>query len=72
MFEQRSTQAELMDELTLGGEEMAQTLRELKFINHWLGGNQVTLRGLNRLLETTGHRGPFRAAENSRSRLRRR
>ncbi len=66
MFEQRSTQAELMDELTLGGEEMAQTLRELKFINHWLGGNQVTLRGLNELLETTGHRdlsGPLKIAD---------
>lgn len=54
MFEQRSTQAEIMDELTLGGEDMAQTLRELRFINHWLGGNQVTLQGLNRLLRTAG------------------
>lgn len=55
MFEHRSTQAEIMDELTLGGEDMAQTLRELKFINHWLGGNQVTLQGLNQLLRTSGN-----------------
>ncbi len=29
---------------------MAQTLRELKFINYWLGGNSVTLQGLSHLL----------------------
>ncbi|MBD0259201.1 MAG: methyltransferase domain-containing protein [Cytophagales bacterium] len=66
MFEHRSTQSEIMDELTLGGEDMAQTLRELRFINHWLGGNAVTLRGLDRLLGTAGSSvppGPLRIAD---------
>lgn len=51
MFEKRSYQAELIDELTLGGDVMAQTMRELKFINKWLGGNAVTTRGLDQLYE---------------------
>ena len=38
-----------MDEFGLGGEAMSQTLRELKFINHWLGGNAVTTNGLELL-----------------------
>jgi 2-polyprenyl-3-methyl-5-hydroxy-6-metoxy-1,4-benzoquinol methylase len=49
MFDSRSTELEIMDELTLGGEAMDQTLRELKFINKWLGGNYVTTNGLYKL-----------------------
>lgn len=49
MFEKRSSELEIMDELTLGGQDMAQTLRELKFINKWLGGNAVTTQGLDKL-----------------------
>jgi len=41
-----------MDEFTLGGEAMAQTLRELRFINKWLGGNAVTMQGLDILKDT--------------------
>ena len=32
---------------------MDQTLRELDLINHWLGGNAVTLQGLKELLSTS-------------------
>ena len=39
-----------MDDLACEGEVVHQTLRELDFINLWLGGNAVTLRGLHRLL----------------------
>lgn len=49
-FDHRSTQSELIDELTLSGQELARNLRELKFINRWLGGNDVTLRGLDRVV----------------------
>lgn len=55
MFETRSRQTELMDDLTFAGEEMAKTLRELDIINRWLGGNAVTLSGLDRILR---HRDP--------------
>lgn len=48
----RSYEKEIMDEFSLGGEAMTQTLRELRFINHWLGGNAVTLQGLDILKDT--------------------
>ncbi|MEX2512531.1 MAG: methyltransferase domain-containing protein [Cyclobacteriaceae bacterium] len=50
-FKQRSLQKEWMDDLQCGGKELDQTLRELKTINRWLGGNSVTTNGLNRLLK---------------------
>ncbi len=45
----RSTGIEIMDDLDCKGEVVDQTLRELDFINHWLGGNVVTLDGLKSL-----------------------
>lgn len=48
-FSQRSTEKELMDDLDCSGEELAQTLRELKTINKWLGGNYVTTNGLSKI-----------------------
>jgi 2-polyprenyl-3-methyl-5-hydroxy-6-metoxy-1,4-benzoquinol methylase len=50
-FSSRSQQIEVMDDLQCSGEVVNQTLRELEFINHWLGGNQVTISGLNKLLK---------------------
>ncbi|ELR72460.1 SAM-dependent methyltransferase [Fulvivirga imtechensis AK7] len=49
-FASRSNEAELMDDLESSGEVIDQTLRELEVINKWLGGNQVTISGLNRLV----------------------
>ena len=40
-----------MDDLTCSGEVVEQTLRELDFINKWLGGDQVTLDAVNRLID---------------------
>ncbi len=51
MFEKRAYEEELMDDLSSGGAVIHQTLRELETINKWLGGNQVTINGLERLLE---------------------
>jgi 2-polyprenyl-3-methyl-5-hydroxy-6-metoxy-1,4-benzoquinol methylase len=48
-FSQRSFEKELMDDLECSGEELAQTLKELKTINKWLGGNQVTTGGLKQI-----------------------
>lgn len=45
----RSYAPEVMDDLTLGGAEMEQTLKELDFINRWLGGNQLSVQGLHAL-----------------------
>ena len=49
-FAQRSEEKELMDDLDCSGQELEQTLRELKTINRWLGGNQVTTNGLDKIM----------------------
>lgn len=49
-FSQRSETVEIMDDLNCSGPVIDQTLRELEFINKWLGGNSVTLNGLNKIL----------------------
>ncbi len=50
-FSQRSTEKELMDDLNCSGDELLQTLKELKTINKWLGGNYVTTSGLNKIFK---------------------
>ncbi len=52
IFAQRSEEKELMDDLNCSGEELNQTLRELKTINRWLGGNYVTTSGLAKIFKT--------------------
>lgn len=42
-FSMRSNGVEIMDDLACSGEVLEQTLRELEFINKWLGGNQITI-----------------------------
>jgi SAM-dependent methyltransferase len=49
-FSARSTEIEIMDDLLCTGEVVHQTLRELEFINKWLGGNAVTITALEQLL----------------------
>jgi 2-polyprenyl-3-methyl-5-hydroxy-6-metoxy-1,4-benzoquinol methylase len=49
-FSARSTEIEIMDDLLCRGEVVHQTLRELEFINTWLGGNAVTITALDQLL----------------------
>jgi len=46
----RSTQVEIMDDLEMEGELLRRSLDTLDSINKWLGGNQVTLKGLDTLL----------------------
>ena len=48
-FTKRSEEKELMDDLNCSGGELHQTLRELKTINRWLGGNYVTTSGLEKI-----------------------
>jgi 2-polyprenyl-3-methyl-5-hydroxy-6-metoxy-1,4-benzoquinol methylase len=51
-FSERSTEIEIMDDLNCAGSTLDQTLRELEFINKWLGGNVITINALNDLLTT--------------------
>ena len=56
---QRSYEAELIDDLSLSSEDLHQNLEELGTINKWLGGNEVTTAGLKQLLKN--HR-PYKSA----------
>lgn len=49
-FSKRSNAIEIMDDLSYHDEVIFQTLRELDFINQWLGGNAVTLEALKKVL----------------------
>jgi 2-polyprenyl-3-methyl-5-hydroxy-6-metoxy-1,4-benzoquinol methylase len=50
-FMDRSYQSELMDDFSCDGEELRQTLAELKTINRLLGGNHVTTDGIKKLIK---------------------
>lgn len=50
-FAQRSFQKELLDEDNIPFEALQQNLRELEFINVWLGGHAVTVAGLSQLMK---------------------
>jgi 2-polyprenyl-3-methyl-5-hydroxy-6-metoxy-1,4-benzoquinol methylase len=56
MLKQRSNQPELMDDLSLSGDELRRNLEELEVINTWLGGYKVVLDALEKLL--AGYKGP--------------
>ncbi|MBD1398127.1 methyltransferase domain-containing protein [Pontibacter sp. JH31] len=56
MLKQRSNQPELMDDLSLSGDELRRNLEELEVINTWLGGYKVVLDALDKLLD--GYNGP--------------
>jgi len=45
-FKHRSYDAELMDDFSIGGEELDQTLAELRLVNRYLGGLSATLAAL--------------------------
>jgi len=54
-FAERSTQAEIMDNLSVAGKELDQALNELDVINHLLGGNAVTFSALDKLVRQMQH-----------------
>ncbi len=49
-FDFRSSEKELMDDLSFDGPIIEQTLRELETINKWLGGNYVTVQAIKKLV----------------------
>ncbi|MEQ8905419.1 methyltransferase domain-containing protein [Ekhidna sp.] len=50
MLEQRSEEVEIMDDLSISGEVVNQTLRELNTINRRLGGNQISVSSFKKLV----------------------
>ena len=51
MFSQRSYQKELLDEDSIPFADIKQNLKELDFINKWLGGHKITVDGFKHLSE---------------------
>lgn len=51
MLEQRSTELEIMDDLSISGEVIDQTLKELNTINRTLGGNQISVSAFKKMLD---------------------
>ncbi|MGA8853197.1 MAG: methyltransferase domain-containing protein, partial [Christiangramia sp.] len=47
----RTDQREIMDDFDLKGFELRSTLQDLDNINKWLGGNKITLKGIENLLK---------------------
>jgi len=47
----RSDKEELMDDFSIGGDLLKDTLNKLERINRWLGGNKVTIKGLAQVLK---------------------
>ncbi len=48
---QRTDKTEIMDDFDLQGAELEKTLEDLDHINKWLGGNKITLQGIQKLLK---------------------
>ena len=49
--EYRTDKEELMDDFSIGGDLLRDTLDKLENINRWLGGNKVTINGLKTILK---------------------
>ncbi|HTJ52269.1 MAG TPA: methyltransferase domain-containing protein [Cyclobacteriaceae bacterium] len=58
-FSTRSNDIEIMDDLNCQGEVVDQTLRELEVINKLLGGNYVTIDGIEKLLKNKNESTPI-------------
>jgi len=63
MFSKRSNEKEFLDDFSCEGKDLEQNLRELKFINKWLGGNNVTFSGLSKALKKANNQEHIRIAD---------
>lgn len=52
-MQERINQKELLDDLTVPFEEIQLNMRELDFINRWLGGHKITVEGIRKLVPKT-------------------
>ncbi len=56
----RSNQKEIMDDLDMQGEELEKTLKDLDKVNLWLGGNEITVEGVEKLLKSCCYTRPIK------------
>lgn len=59
----RSNEKELIDDLELDNDALRQNLEELALINKYLGGNQVTVSGLKKLIANSNHQSQLTIAD---------
>ncbi|MCF2443805.1 methyltransferase domain-containing protein [Dyadobacter sp. CY345] len=52
MFKFRSKDKELLDQEEIPEKDLFQNLRELDFINHWLGGYDISFSGLKKIIKS--------------------
>lgn len=52
-FSNRSSQKELLDKDDIPFEDIKQNMKELDFINTWLGGHQITIKGLSQIINAS-------------------
>lgn len=55
----RSTEIELMDDFSVQGDLLKESLDQLAKINKWLGGNLVTIKGLKKILKNQPKKKPI-------------
>ena len=60
---QRTNKSEIMDDFDLQGKELRRTLKDLENINSWLGGNQITINGIEKLLSNSQKTNKIRIAD---------
>ena len=51
-FKYRTEEEEIMDDFSLEGDELREALDKIASINQFLGGNQLTLQGVKKLLNS--------------------
>lgn len=59
----RTSEAEIMDDFDLQGEQLERTLKDLDNINRWLGGNKITMQGIKKLLDSHPQGKPVHIAD---------
>lgn len=62
-FSNRSDQKELLDRNDIRFEDIKQNMKELDFINKWLGGHKVTIDGVQQLMQRVSYPQPIRICE---------
>ena len=62
-FKKRSDEFEIMDDMTMKGRELRRTLDLLASINLWLGGNALTLDGIEKMLKPFPREKPVRIVD---------
>lgn len=62
-FTRRNNEKELLDQPGIPFADIEQNMRELDFINHWLGGHAISCSGLQQLLQSKQLGQPLHIAE---------